>query len=581
MRWRYLIPRAVLLAIVWAFFAFFFDPLLRFTVTTAGEQLTGARFELAALQTRFFPPVLTANTIKIANRFSAGKNLVEMDELHFALEGKPLMHRKFVVNNARVSGLKWDTDRADSGRVDNSIFSQLDNWLSLDGLGDDAARLGKSWLDTLVDQAAMQADPRQFESVRLAEQLKAEWTKRFEDYEARVKALEPRSKEIEAKVKEAKGNSLQKFEMYRTAGKDVQQLLAEADRIRKELAALPKTAQADFKRLDDARLRDQQELRRKIQILKLDPDAISDALLGQELKARLQQAIAWGRVAQEQVSRFSEDLPEPIRLRGLDVLFEENEKLPRFLIRSLEFDGVAVAKGQEIPFRGTLNDATSDPVLLGKPAVIQVAAAAPVNVELAATIDRTQEIPVNEVAFRWNPTNVPPLTLGDAESLAVKVSAGDPKFQGRIRQSGNEIDGELAMRQDAVTLAVEQGTNAKGREDIQRFVTRALQGINHLEASVLLTGSAEKPDLKLKSNLGPQLAEGLSGALTQELQAQRDKLIAELDTKVLAERNQLQTMMGERYKQIVDRLNLDEQQMRKLIERVAAQPIDVNKLLRK
>ena len=58
MRWSYLGPRFAVLAVLWAFFFFFFDPLLERGIERQGSKALGARVELEGFHTGFLPPAL-------------------------------------------------------------------------------------------------------------------------------------------------------------------------------------------------------------------------------------------------------------------------------------------------------------------------------------------------------------------------------------------------------------------------------------------------------------------------------------------------------------------------------------------
>lgn len=115
MRWTYLLPRAILIGLVWAFFHYGFDPVLRRGMIYSGQRAARAKVEIAGLQTTFFAPTVKASNVQIADRKHPGTNLVEFADLHAKIEGLPLLKRSYIVEEASVAGLQWGTQRADSG----------------------------------------------------------------------------------------------------------------------------------------------------------------------------------------------------------------------------------------------------------------------------------------------------------------------------------------------------------------------------------------------------------------------------------------------------------------------------------
>src|SRR5262245_54644895 len=115
MRWGYIIPRAVLLAAIWAFFAFAFDPLLQYELTSVGEKAASAKIDVGGVKTTLFPPRVTVEKMQVANRHKPGTNLLEFEGLALNVAGGPLLKKLYIVNEGTLSGLRWGTAREDSG----------------------------------------------------------------------------------------------------------------------------------------------------------------------------------------------------------------------------------------------------------------------------------------------------------------------------------------------------------------------------------------------------------------------------------------------------------------------------------
>ena len=72
MRWSYLIPRLMIVALIWAFFAFGFDPALRYGATETLQAVTGAKADVGEVVTEFFPPRVTVDSFALADRSKPG-----------------------------------------------------------------------------------------------------------------------------------------------------------------------------------------------------------------------------------------------------------------------------------------------------------------------------------------------------------------------------------------------------------------------------------------------------------------------------------------------------------------------------
>src|SRR5438445_32931 len=115
MRWGYIIPRVLLVAAIWAFFAFGFDPSLRLGAVYSAQKGVGAKVEIGEIKTKFAPLSLLASQVAIANHNAPGTNLIEFESLSLDVSGSGLARKALIVDEGELTGLRWGTPRKDSG----------------------------------------------------------------------------------------------------------------------------------------------------------------------------------------------------------------------------------------------------------------------------------------------------------------------------------------------------------------------------------------------------------------------------------------------------------------------------------
>ncbi len=87
MRWKYLVPRIVIVGLVWSFFVWAFDPILRWSLVKTGQKMNGAKVDVLGLKTQFFPPAVELSGVQIADKGKPGRNLVEFETFRLQLAG--------------------------------------------------------------------------------------------------------------------------------------------------------------------------------------------------------------------------------------------------------------------------------------------------------------------------------------------------------------------------------------------------------------------------------------------------------------------------------------------------------------
>jgi uncharacterized protein (TIGR03545 family) len=573
-RWSYLVTRGIVVASVWAFFTFAFDPILRHSAITAGQQAVQAKVEIASLQTSFFPPKISITGVAAANGSKPGTNLLEFESLHGNIDGLALMHGSYVLDKAVVNGLTWNTPREDDGLLADSPPPEETEG---PGFGDQVEKYGKEWANDIFDRAKLEYDPRNLESVRLAQELEVEWKTDFDGLETRIKNVDADARLLKQLVEQSKrANPLQRVETYRKIAIDSERLLRQVSVIRKDLKVLPGKAQGDLGSLDEARKRDQAEIKRKVEELVLDGEKLSEFLLGPTVNHRIRNSLAWLQWGSQQASKFS-DTPKPERQRGDDIFFPLDEPLPNYLARLIAVTGQGEIGGDQMAVKGTIVDVSSDPKLYGKPTVVRMKGEGQADVQMKAELDRTQDIPTNLLDIAWILDEATTNRLGDDDTLAVEVRAGATRWNVHIETVGKELTGTVILVQEPVLLIPEMKSDD---EVLGRLIASSMQNIDRIDATVHLSGTIKKPKLKLRTNLGESISDGVKQGFGKEVTAQKDALIAKLDAQVSEKHNGLVGLFNGKYGEIFEQLNLRESGIQDLIPKVAGRTLDPTKLFR-
>ncbi|MDA0807807.1 MAG: TIGR03545 family protein [Planctomycetota bacterium] len=572
-RWSYILTRGIVVASVWGFFTFAFDPILRHSAITAGQQAVQAKVEIASLQTSFFPPKISITNVAAANRNKPGTNIFEFESMNGDIDGQALMHGSYVLDKAVVNGLTWNTPRDDDGLLPDSPPPDESEG---PGFGDQLEKYGKEWANDIFERAKQEYDPRNLESVRLAQQLEVEWKTDFDGLEARIQNVDAAGRQLKQLVDQTKKmNPVQRVEAYRKIANDGSRLLREVSVIREDLKVLPKKAEGDLGDLDEARKRDQAEIKRKVEELVVDGDKLSEFLLGPTVHQRIRKTLAWLDWGSEQASKFS-DTPKPERQRGDDVFFPLANPLPDYLARLIQVTGQGEIGGDQMTLQGTIVDVSSDPVLYGKPTIVHMKGQGEADVQMKAELDRTQDIPANILDVAYVLDKATTSHLGDDDSLAVEVRAGSTRWNVHIETVGDQLTGTVAMLQAPVLLVPQVKADD---ETLGRLIAASMKDIDRIDATVELSGTVRKPKLKLKTNLGETISNGVKQGFSREISAQKDALIAKLDTQINEKHNGLVGMFRGKYGDIFEQLNLRESSIQDLIPKVAGQPLDASGLL--
>ena len=75
MRWKWLIPRLLIVTVIWLAITFGFDPFVRYTAVESLQSLTGARADIDRVSTGFFPPLVSVERVSAGEfRYSGNES---------------------------------------------------------------------------------------------------------------------------------------------------------------------------------------------------------------------------------------------------------------------------------------------------------------------------------------------------------------------------------------------------------------------------------------------------------------------------------------------------------------------------
>jgi len=562
-RWKYALPRLLLLGVIVALLWLGLNPLVRWAVVSTGRSATSAKVEIGGVETSLLRTQLRLTDVRVANPKAPMENLVEADQITLKLDRDSLLRRKLVVREGKVSGLRFGSGRETSGTLDPAAC-----WgLQLPHV--DLPQLDQQWLDQLADVLGQQLveQAEKLESVRLAKELVERWPAEYDRLEARANSLKWRVDNLRQLSRTDRENALEALNVYQQAASELQGIQREITELRAEIDRLREQVRVDRDAIVRAKEQDLQHIRETVRLENLSPQSLSEYLLGPELSetiVTLAKWVEWGR----RYLPAKADAAQPVRGRGVDVLFPGIQQRPDFLIQSLVLDGQAQLGRHRFQFQGTAADITSHPKLHGKPVVLRARVDAETALEVEAVLDHTGETPRHRITVNCPGIEQPERVLGRPGELAVLVSAGSTHLWATLDLERDAISGQVLLKQEPVKL-VPQLADAYGGRRLARSLEEAVSQVREIRVVVDLSGTLQEPDWKLRSNLGPQLAVAIDGMFERELESRRQQLVAYLHGRVEGRLAQFERTMLTRQRELFSKLDLDGTQIQDLSQVLA------------
>ena len=557
-RWSYVIPRLVMAVGICLIIGFGLNPAVHYTLVFWGQSATSAKVEIGDVDASLLGTRVCLRDLRIADPRRPMKNLIQAEEVSLDLEANALLRQRFIVQEGIISGLRIDTERRTSGKLDSAGHG---NWnLSAGNLPE----LSLEWLDQLggVLQGRMEEEIGQLESVQLANDLVQRWPAEYEQLEERIELLKARIDRIRVLFGAGTGDLLQNINAYRDALGELEAVQEELVALGTQIDGLPRRALQDRDAVVAAGQRDALYIRQRVETFSVDAQSLSQYLLERELRDRVTALANWIGWARRNLAA-TDDSIEPARGRGLDVVFAGARRYPDFLVCRLAIDGEAEIGRENFHFLGMVSGLTHQPKVHGEPAVVQVALTGPATVRMEVVVDRTGDTPHDRFVINCPNLKIPERQIGREEQFAVTVSPGSVHVWMSVDLTGDELSGQFLLKQDSVELRpqiAEQSAAGHLAADLEAVLGK----VQSLEIAADLNGTLDDPRWQFQSNLGPQLAEGLNSAVRRQLEDRRDQLAQLAASRIDQELARLEDLVHAGQDAAIAKLELGETDLKQL-----------------
>ncbi|KAF0125346.1 MAG: hypothetical protein FD189_1700 [Elusimicrobia bacterium] len=557
MRWSYVAPRLTLLVLVWAFFFFAFDPLLKWGMIKGMEKAAKAKAGIAGLETGFFPPRLLMTGVAVGDSDAEFRNVVEFAELSFAAEGKPLLEKKLVVDEATLKGLRFGTPRGTSAKLPFVKKEEGESKLAAAMSAEAKSFALDRVTDVKADFAAdYKVDPDDLESVRLAKELEetykrdyADIASRFDDgkYKAEMDALKARYN----RAKDEK-NFIKQAKEYADIAKDAKKVMENFKKDKETAERALAEAKGAFKKIEEARKRDQAAVMSKMKLPSLDTRSIARMLAGPMIAEKTEQAMKWMAIAKKYMPAGTKGVLKNEAPRGREVHFPKGKARPTFLIRKLQLTG-EMGLDQPLDYSGTIGGLTTQPQVYGRPTTVEIQGSkGQRRLDFRGSLDATGDTIRTDSRLSYSGMAVGTMSLGSQSSLAVEVTGATGALEASGVTEGDKVTGKAAFRLSGAAFKP-SAANIKAPQ-LRSAVEASFAGLSSAVIEADIAGTLTKPELAVRTDLADNLSKAFSSAMGAELKKAQDAARARVDEALKPYKDKLDSMASEKQAELSGKL---------------------------
>ncbi len=518
----------VLLAVLWRLFI---NGFTERAIEKTGTTMAGAEVDLAAARVSLSPLGITLSGLQVTDPRAPMTNVFEAGRIAFHMDGLNALRHKIIIDEMSIENVRLNSPRKTRGYVAKNDGKTLVQQL---------AELPSFVIPNVKE--VFEKEKADLPSLKLIAGAAGESEKARAKWEAKIKELKAAAdpdkyqKQFEAlkarKGKASLGNiiggtkdvvALQKMvrEDIKTVASAKNELVADAAALKKIAVDAPSMVAGDARKLIEKYSFSQEGLTN-----------ISRLLFGGKISSGVSSALEWNERLAPLIDRVktkinNKEVAKPLRAKGLDVRFHENNPLPDFLARLVKVS-ISLPAGD---FAGKLENLTPDQDILGRPLKFRFSGEKLKGLNsavLEGTFNRIDPAARKDVlSLRVKGYEAHGLKLSTSEALPVSLKDGlvDLDIEATIEKG--MISARISAGFRSLHLEVEktlERTGLAGRVDAA--LRTALLSVSHLSLTAEITGATDNFDVKIRSDIDDVLKNAV-GAIIKDQMAGLEKDLRE------------------------------------------------------
>jgi hypothetical protein len=197
--------------------------------------------------------------------------------------------------------------------------------------------------------------------------------------------------------------------------------------------------------------------------------------------------------------------------------------------------------------------------------VLEIESSGGLPLKVVASVDRTSQTSRDHVMIDCPEFPLPSMELGRRGPLGVSVSPTMARVNVSLTIVGDQLAGEVQFVQHGVILTPHI-RNQRLRDEIEAPLADSLASIHQVATRISISGTLDRPRIKLWSNLGPAVAESTQQALRTIVHRRSGEVVADARAKVDAQIGRVEAHLASFQQQMAAELNAPSETIAQLLQ---------------
>lgn len=567
------VPLAILVILLGAYFIMFFDGNLRRGIEYIGTHVNGAEVNVGAVHTNFLGASVEIVNVQVTDKNHPERNILQIGRMHFQMLWDALLRAKVVISDASILNIQALTPRARPGYVvpptpptvstgptltekaEKEVLAQTQKKFNGNFLGDLASVLnGGNYQEQLKNlQGNLKSDTKIKELEKDLKDKQAKWEQKIKalpqgselkQYEARIKALK-----FDAKKPAEFAKNLQEADKIR---KEIGEKVKLIDQTSKEVKGEVDTYNQAFKDLEKTVQEDMRDLQTRLKLPNVDAKEFSQQLFMSMVEKKLGSMAKYlvlarrymppKKSAAEKATDSEARIVPPKRGTGVNFRFPITTGYPLFWLKHAAISSETDQSEFSGNIKGEIKDLTTDQPLLGRPTVFTAQGDFPKQsihgLKARIVLDHTGDVAKDTASLTVADFPVTGTSLSDSPDvkLAIQEATGASIIEAALVDEAVNVDMKNTFSEIKYDLQAKNNV-------VKEIIDNVLKGIPLVKMNAVVTGSLNDFDVHISSNLGDDLAKGFQKQLQAKIDEAKAQLNKLINDRIGGEKNKLKEQM--------------------------------------
>lgn len=577
-RYEAIVPVLVLSLLTYLYFTFYFDHHMKKVIEYVGTQVNGAEVNVDGVRTSFVMASFDLDRLQVTDPEKPNFNSLEIGNVHFQYLWDALLRMKFVVEDASINNIQLMSPRSRPGKVlppEPAKPGKLDE-LQLQVMAQVKNKYKANVLSDLVEilqgggdyEAQLQKIRGELKSEKRVQAMITDVNTKKEFWDNRIQELSDTSKIKEIETSLAQVKKEKNFLKQAEGVKKINDLLKGIEKQYKEIGKASDKLQSEVKavtnypkELQKIVEEDVASLKNRFSVPQIDFKDMAMHLFAGQFAGYIAKARKYKAVAEQYLPEKKEEEKEDVvprqRAAGENYEFPIKAGYPLFWLKRAAISSKGTKDSYSGQVSGELTNVTTSPKQIGKPVVLDMRGDFPASkimgVKAVLTADFTKTIGTQSALIQVNSFAVPEKLFVDEKNLRF----GFKNAEGSSTISASMVENRIKMNWNSAltkpNFLVETENNLA-----KEMLSNIVNNIPVINIDGDAAGSFSDLKLNIRSNLGTELAQGLTREIGAKVAAAQGQINNLVEEKINKPKEQLQSLISGNQKNLKQLGNLED-----------------------